>query len=298
MPFPYAGEIAAFAVACCWTLTSLAWETAARRVGSLPVNILRLVLAFAFLAAWCAIARGLPLPTDASPQAWLWLSASGLVGLMLGDLCLFRALVVIGSRLSVLLMSLVPPATALLGWAVLGERLGVVDWLGMALTVGGIGWVVLEQREDPAGRVARPSVSGVLLGVGGAVGQSVGLVLSKLGMGGYDAFAATQIRIVAGLAGFALLFAVLGWWGRVADALRDRPALSRITLAAFFGPFLGVSLSLVSVKYAPAGVAATIMALQPVLILVPAAALRKERITFRAAAGASVAVAGAALLFL
>jgi len=295
---PFAGELAALGTAGCWTVTALVFESAGKRVGSLPVNLLRLAIALLFLTAFGALARGAPLPSDATPHAWAWLSASGLVGFTFGDLCLFRALVVLGARLAVLLMALVPPFTALIGWAVLGERLALLDWVGMALTVGGVAWVAVERHADPAGRPARIRTSGILLGIGGAVGQAAGLVLSKLGMGDYDAFAATQIRVIAGLAGFALVFFAVRWWGRVGAALRDRGAMARIGLGAFFGPFLGVSLSLIAVQHAEAGVAATIMAIQPVLILGPAALLQHEQISPRAIAGAVLAVGGAALLFL
>jgi drug/metabolite transporter (DMT)-like permease len=295
---PYAGELAALGTACCWTVTALAFESAGRRIGSLPVNLLRLAIGFLFLTAFGALVHGRPLPVDASPRAWIWLSASGLAGFTFGDLCLFRALVVVGARLAILLMGLVPPMTALIGWLVLGERLAPLDWLGMALTLGGVAWVVLERRADPAGRPARVPRSGILLGIGGALGQAVGLVLSKLGMASYDAFAATQIRVIAGFAGFALVFALLGWWPRVRAALRDRGAMARVGLGAFFGPFLGVSLSLVAVQHTAAGVASTIMAIQPVLILVPAALFMHERISPRAVAGAALAVGGSALLFL
>ncbi|MBI5489109.1 MAG: DMT family transporter [Deltaproteobacteria bacterium] len=298
MAFSHAGELAALGTACCWTLTAMIFESAGRRVGSLPVNLLRLVIGLAFLAAFGAVVRGTPVPTDAPPRAWLWLSLSGLVGLTLGDLCFFRALVVLGARLSILLMALVPPLTALIGWAVLGERLEALDWLGMALTVGGVVWVTLERRPAEEGRPARISASGLLLGLGAALGQAVGLILSKFGMGSYDAFAATEIRVMAGLAGFGVVFAVLGWWSRVGAALRDGTAMARIGLGAFFGPFVGVSLSLYAVQHAPAGVAATIIEIQPVLILIPAALVLHERITIRAAAGAVLAVGGAALLFL
>jgi drug/metabolite transporter (DMT)-like permease len=297
MAFPYAGELAALGTACCWTVTALAFESAGKRVGSLPVNLLRLIFGLGFLSLFGAVTRGLPLPTDATPHAWLWLSASGLAGFAFGDLCLFQALVVLGSRLAILLMALVPPLCALLGWAILGERLAALDWLGMALTIGGVTWVVLE-RPEREGRPRRVPLDGILLGLGGALGQAVGLVLSKLGMGRYDAFAATQIRVLAGLAGFVLVFCAIRGWGRVRAALRDRGAMARTGLGSFFGPFLGVSLSLVAVQRAPTGVAATIMAIQPVLILVPAALLSKERITFRAIIGALLAVGGAALLFL
>jgi drug/metabolite transporter (DMT)-like permease len=294
----YVGELAAVATAACWTVTAMAFEVAGRRVGSLPVNMIRLLMAIVLLAGYNAAARGQALPLDAAPHAWLWLSVSGLVGFTVGDLCLFRAFVVIGSRLSMLLMALVPPLTALMGRLLMGERLAGLDWLGMALTVGGVGWVVLERGRDGQGRAGRLPVSGVLLGLGGAGGQAGGLVLSKYGMRTYDAFAATQIRVLAGAAGFILLFSLLRLWPRVVASLRDRAAMGHITLGAVFGPFLGVSFSLLAVKHTQAGVAATIMSLVPVLIIPPSILILRERVSPRAWAGAVVAVGGSALLFL
>jgi drug/metabolite transporter (DMT)-like permease len=318
------GELAALATAICWTMTALSFESAGRRVGSLAVNIIRLALALVFLTAFGAIARGHALPVDAGGRAWLWLGVSGLIGFCLGDLCLFRAFVLIGARLAMLFMSLVPPMVALISLVALGEKLSGHDLLGMALTVGGVTWVVGERRRrnpGPAGAATaipagtattapagagspglpggpQAGAAGVLLGLGAAAGQAVGLVLSKYAMGSYHPFAATQIRVIAGVAGFAVLFSLFGWWPRVWAALRHRPAMARITLGAVFGPFLGVSFSLLAVQKTQAGVASAIMSIVPVLIIGPSILLFKERVSPRAVAGAAVAVAGVAVLFL
>ncbi|HSN54102.1 MAG TPA: EamA family transporter, partial [Candidatus Sulfomarinibacteraceae bacterium] len=63
-------------------------------------------------------------------------------------------------------------------------------------------------------------------------------------------------------------------------------------------PFLGVSLSLLAVKYTEAGVAATLMALTPVLIIPVSVLVFREQVARPAVLGAVVAVAGSALLFL
>lgn len=290
------GELAALGTACCWTVTSVAFTAAGRRVGSLPVNFIRLPLAFVLLAILGLVVRGHALPTDATAHAWGWLALSGLVGFTFGDLCLFRAFVLVGPRLSMLVMALVPVMTALLGQAWLGERIHGLGWLGMAATVAGVAWVVGERRAGP-GMPRRVGVTGLLLAFGGALGQAVGLLLSKHGMGDYDAFAATQIRILAGGLGFALVFFPTRRWSRVGAALRDGPGMKMIAVGAVFGPFLGVSLSLLAVQHTAAGLAATIMALPPVLVLAPTWFLRWEPVTGRAAAGALLAVAGSALLF-
>jgi drug/metabolite transporter (DMT)-like permease len=277
-------------------------------MGVLALNIVRLVLGFAFLSAAAWALRGLPLPTDASPHAWAWLAVSGLTGFVFGDLCLFMAYVRIGTRLASLMMALAPLLTALIGWLLLGETLTGRDALGMTLTVVGIGWAVFDRTpavsreggEGGEGLAPQPRrmLSGLALGFGGALGQAGGLVLSKVGMGSYDAVAATQVRVVAGIAGYVLILTALRWWPRVKESLRDRRALGFASFGAFFGPFLGVSLSLFSVRHTVAGVAASIMALQPVIVIPLVVILHRERVGIGGVLGALVAVAGVALLFL
>jgi drug/metabolite transporter (DMT)-like permease len=296
-----AGQWAALGTAACWALSALAFDVAARRLGALVLNLVRLVLAFGFLSLLAWGLRGLPLPVDATPRAWAWLALSGLVGFVFGDFCLFRAFLAIGPRLSMLLMSLAPPLTAIIGWLLLGEILTRRDLVGMTLTVLGIAWAVLERRpaEGESGAPSRrASITGVFFGFCGALGQAGGLVLSKLGMGGYDAVAATQVRVLAGVAGYAVLFLFLHWWPRVGPALRDSRALSFAAVGAFFGPCVGVSLSLYAVHRTVSGVAASIMALTPILLIPLVVLLRRERVGLGGVAGAAVAVAGVALLFL
>jgi drug/metabolite transporter (DMT)-like permease len=294
----YTGELAALATACFWTITALSFEVAGKRIGSLSLNLIRLCTGFVFLTVFLALFRRAPFPVDAAVHNWVWLSISGVIGFTFGDFLLFKGFILIGSRISMLIMALVPPITALIGWAVMGERLTPANLLGMALVVGGISLVVIE-RSPSRGQVklSRP-IRGVLAAFGGAVGQAVGLVLSKYGMGDYDAFAATQIRIIAGTAGFCVVVSVMGLWRRVGSALRDGNAMGAMSLGSFFGPFLGVSFSLLAVKYTATGIAATIMAIVPVLIIAPSALLFKERVTPREIVGAVVAVAGVAVLFL
>ena len=139
---------------------------------------------------------------------------------------------------------------------------------------------------------------GILLGLGDVLGQAVGLVLSKVGMQGYNPFASTQIRVIAGIAGFAFLFTIMGLWKNAFRALSLRKPMLQLSLGAFFGPFLGVSFSLISIKYANTGIASTIMAIVPVLIIPPSMLLYKEKVTIKEVAGAIVAVLGVALFFL
>jgi drug/metabolite transporter (DMT)-like permease len=300
-PSPNIGHLAALGTATCWAFSALAFDVAARRIGVLALNLIRLAMALGFLslAAWAL--RGLPLPVDASPRAWGWLAVSGLIGFTFGDLCLFLAFLKIGPRLSMLMMSLAPPLAAVIGWLVLGETLDGRDLLGMTLTVSGIAWAVMERNRPVPESTATPprsSIAGAALGLGAALGQAGGLVLSKVGMGSYDAVAATQVRVIAGIVGYALVFLVLRDWPQVPEALRDRRAMRFAAVGALLGPCVGVTLSLVAVRHTEAGVAASLMALTPVLIIPLVVLLRRERVGLGGVAGALVAVAGVALLML
>jgi len=198
-------------------------------------------------------------------------------------------------------MATAPPMTALLGWCVLGETLSRTAVAGMSLTLAGIAWVLLARPAEatPIGQEPRPSAlrRGIWLGLGGALGQAGGLVLSKLGMGDYDAFSATQLRILAGLAGFAAIYTVIGFWPRFRAACLDRVALRQAAFGALLGPFLGVSLSLIAVQRTNTGIAASIMATTPLLVIPLSAWIDHEKIRWPDLAGAVLAIVGVALLF-
>lgn len=290
------GVLAALATAVAWAASALLFEAAGRRMGSLPLNLLRLAVALVFFALLGIIVRGHPLPSGASAHTLTWLSLSGLVGFTLGDLCLFRALVLLGARRAMLVMALAPLLVAGLGVVVLGEHLRWLQLVAMVVTIAGVAWVVAEPRGDEDAHATRERLAGFALALGGAGGQAGGLVLAKHGMGDYDPFAATQIRVLAGLAGFVVVVTLLGAWPRVLAGVADRRAMLLATAGAFVGPFLGVGLALLALQHALAGVAATLMSLTPVLLVPLSRLVAGERVTWRAACGTVVAFLGVALL--
>jgi drug/metabolite transporter (DMT)-like permease len=292
------GEFAALLVAFFWSITALSFESASIKVGSLPVNIIRLVIGFIFLSLLNLVLRGLVFPTDASLHNWIWLSVSGLIGFVLGDYFLFRSYTIIGSWFAMLIMTLAPPMAAVFGWILLDERLDLKSLAGIALTMLGI--VVAMFRRDATNRkmkVSKP-VIGLLFAFGGALGQALGIVFSKYGMKEYNPFAATQIRIITGIIGFMLLVTLLGKWKAVGDAVTNRKAMIPITIGSFFGPFLGVSFSLMAVQHTNTGVASTIMAMVPIFIIPPSILFFKHRITVREMIGTVISLVGVTLFFL
>jgi drug/metabolite transporter (DMT)-like permease len=292
------GELAALAVAVFWTVTALSFEFASKRAGSLAVNMIRLVIAFFLLGILTFFTRGFFLPMDASGFQWFWLALSGLVGLVLGDYFLFKSYTMISSRISMLIMTLVPPITALIGWGLLKEKMSLLHVSGMFLTVGGITLAIFT-RPDSSGKIKlNYPLRGIFFAFIGAIGQAVGLVLSKYGMGSYNAISASHIRIIAGVAGYALIILALRKTGLVRAALKDNKGMRFIALGSFFGPFLGITGSLIAVKYTDTGIAATIMAIVPILIIPPSIILFKQKFSWLEIIGALISVTGVVLMFL
>lgn len=292
------GLSAGLGTALCWAFTSLWFSAAGRRIGSLPVNLLRMPFALAWLVGYGWLVRGQALPLDASPHALQWLTVSALLGFAFGDLCLFRALVLIGPRLGSLVMASAPVFTAILGAWWLDESLELRDAAGTALVCCGIAWAVTaRERGNTAATIERPVLlRGVALALLGALGQASGLVTAKLGMGEYDAFAATQIRVWVGLMSFIVAVTITGSWYRVIAGARDGRAMMMVALGGTFGPFLGVGLSLTAAQHVHAGVAASLMALQPILVIPLSVWFTRERVGLAALGGAAIAVAGVVLL--
>lgn len=303
------GELAALATSFFWSVTSIQFTLAGRRVGSPVVNRVRLVLAVVYLSVAHLLFTGRIWPLDAELFRWGWLGLSGVVGLVLGDASLFQGFVLIGPRRSMLLMTLVPVITTVIAWFWLGETLRLVELGAVMLTVGGVAWVVSERRlatpQPAAGAIfpgdldRRTYVLGVLLGLGGALGQALGLVLSKQGLAGdFLPLSATVMRMLVASVVIWLLAAVQGQVGTTRVALQDSRARLFILGGAFTGPFLGVWSSMIAVQNTPVGLASTLMALAPIMLIPLTRWVFKEETSARAIAGTVVALTGAALIFL
>lgn len=305
------GEIISLVVAVSWTATALFAEIATKRVGQLTMNVARMIASLILLGATLWIFTGSPLPLYADQTTWMWLSLSGFVGYVLGDYCLFNSYIVIGSRFGQLFMTLASPFAALAAWILLGETLSWTALLGMFVCISGIGMSVLSRGDEKRVHFKLP-LRGILLGIGAGAGQGVGLVLSKVGMAHYSElvpatdevattlipFASTMMRAVMGLIAFSLAMAYTRQFNKLPQIIHDRKAFLAGMGAVILGPFIGVSLSLMAVQMAPAGVAQTLMSLTPIFILLPSKMLYKTRITTLEVIGAIIAVAGASLLFL
>ncbi len=302
---PLIGELAALGTSLCFSLSSVLFTFSGRELGSILVNRTRLLIAILLVIVLHTLLYGQPLPLNAGSERWFWLGLSGFVGLALGDGFLFQAFILIGPRLSMLMMALAPVLGAIMAWIFLGESLSLTEIVGILVTVGGILIVVAERRGDSSAKAdAQPTsgrryVLGLLCGLGGGLGQAGGLILSKLGLvGGFPALSGNLIRlIVAGVIIWILAIANRQLVSSYRD-LRSHPrALAFLTAGTILGPVLGVWLSLVSVQNANIGVVSTLSSLMPIFLIPISYFVYGERVTKQAIVGTFVAFIGMVLLF-
>jgi len=293
------GELAALATAVLWTLSALAWTSAGKHVGALAVGFLRLVLAVGMLMVYCYFSRGLAWPSDASPRVWQVLGVSGFLGFFVADLCLFKAFLIIGPRLSLLVTSLTPLLTVLISWAWQGRTLDPQAWLGMSITLAGVLWVVLEQRDGDEHPHSRKMLRyGLILAFVATAAQSVGMVLAKDGIADYDPAASALIRILGALIGYCLLITLTRRWRPMVAATWQCKPMLIVVGGTIVGPVVGVPICMLALQKCHVGVVTTILATIPVMILPFSVYLYGERVSARAIGGAVVAAAGVALLML
>ncbi|MBI4978908.1 MAG: DMT family transporter [Spirochaetes bacterium] len=293
----YTAEIAAIITAASWTVGITLFEEASKRAGVVVVNFVKVVFALVMLTLFVLVTHRYiiaPVPND----ALAWMALSGLVGFVIGDLFLFKALTMIGARITMLVYALTPALAAFGAFIFLHETLAPVAIAGVALTLSGIALVILRRKNGESHADMKHRMTGALFAFIAAVSQACGYLFSKQGMRSIEPLTATQLRLATAVVGFAAVLIVTRKAGAMLRTLREKPMLLRLTAASFFGPSFGVAMSMVALKNGHAGVVSTIMAMTPVLLLIPAVTIFKEKIGLREIAGAVLAVAGVALFFI
>lgn len=303
----YIGELISIGVAISWTATALLSEFGSKRLGNLTLNVLRMVLTLSFTLALFLTAGDGSWLMDVPTKAMGWMLLSGVVGYVIGDFCLFQCYIIIGSRFGQLFMTLAPLSAALMAWVTLGQQMTMMSIVAMLVTLSGISMSVLGRGEHHKLSLKLP-INGVLFAIGAAVCQGVGLVLSKIGMDYYEPvvgmpdwlvpFSANFYRCLAGIIGFTLLLYTREGISPLREAMHDKKGLTVATATTIFGPFVGVGFSLMAVQYTGAGIASTLMATTPIMIILPSYWIFHEKITWRAVIGAFVSVIGISLFFL
>ncbi|MDX9916661.1 MAG: DMT family transporter [Gudongella sp.] len=292
------GELAAIGTALSWTIVGLIFGKVSTRIGSASTNFYKLIFGFIMLTATAFVTRGLLFPTDASLHNWIWLTISGVLGFFVGDYFMLKGYIEVGVRVSMVLMAASPPMAAILGFILLHETLSATGLLGMFVTIAGIIMVILSKDDNKSKVKVKYSIKGLAYALIGVFGNAAGMVFSKVGLGDYNVMAATQIRIIAGFLSFLLFVTIKKEWPSVKLAIKDKEALKLTFWGSFFGPFIGVNLSLTALKYTSAGIATTLTSITPVTIIPFSITILKEKVKVKEIIGAAISVIGIAILLL
>lgn len=296
---PILGQLAALTTAFCWSLTAIFFSYSGRLVGSQVVNRSRLIFALTFISITHLVLQGSLFPFGAEPFRWFWLALSSILGLVLGDTFLFRAYVLVGPRLAMLMMSTVPIISTILAYLFLDEHLTSSELVGIFITVAAVAWVVTERQSGKVVVEHKQYKSGLFFAFLGALGQASNLIAAKFGLvDNFPTISATAIRLFVALVILWFIAAVRREIRPTLRQWRNKNAFRAIVAGSVVGPFLGIWFSLVAVQLAPVGVAATLMALPPVILIPLGYFIYGERVSRRGIIGTLIAFTGVALIFL
>lgn len=298
--FEYLGESAALVTAVVWALSSQFHASATRLLGvpgvtllRVPYNIFLLLIAFALLRPASLF----------NAQIFMYLAVSAFFGVALCDTSFYKAVHIIGPRLGCLVQSLSACTTALLGYLVLGESIGAVGAVGIGIAIFGVFFVLADGGNltvTHQGALDRRSLlQGAALAFFSAIMLSLSMIFLKQALLlGVSPLMAGIVRLSIGGLILAAFYGSRGWLKNIWSTFTGTPASWKFMLIGGFFGTMGVWMSGVAMNFTEAGVAATIIALEPVMIIPVSAVYERKIPSLRAVFGTLIAFAGVAVLIM
>ncbi|MEG2255678.1 MAG: DMT family transporter [Cetobacterium somerae] len=286
------GESLALVAAFGWVGSSVFLERASKETGTLAVNLIRLVIAMLFLGVITYVKRGLVLPLDVTKESFKFLSISGLFGLFLGDFFLYKSYIKIGPRITLLVMTFSPIAVSILSFFILGEKIEGFKVLGMLLTIIGIAIVILKKKNDK-----EFSKVGFIYALLAMLGESLGIVFTRLGSIDYDSFATIQVRTIPAILAFIVYISLKKEWSNIKEGILNKKGMIYIVLGTIVAT-LGVTALVEAMKYANVGIVSTLAATSPILIIPISIIFFKEKVSILEGIGALISFVGITIFFI
>lgn len=286
------GEGLALAAAFGWVGSSVFLERASKETGTLAVNLIRLIVAMFFLGIITYLKRGLVLPLDVTKESFKFLSISGLFGLFLGDFFLYKSYIKIGPRITLLVMTFTPIAVSILSFFILGEKMEGFKILGVVLTIIGITVVILRKKNDK--EFSKVGFEYALLAM---LGESLGIIFTRLGSIDYDSFATIQVRTIPAILAFIIYISLKKEWSNIKEGVINKKGMIYIVLGTVVAT-LGVTALVEAMKYANVGIVSTLAATSPILIIPISIIFFKEKVSILEGIGALVSFAGITIFFI
>ncbi len=298
------GGIAALMAALLWAVAAIIFQRLGENVPPAELNLVKGSLAVLLMIV-TTLLLGESLPVMPA-LTFILLLISGIVGIGIGDTAYFESLNHMGSRLALLLGMIAPPLTGMLAWLFFRETISLIGWLGIAITIGGVAWVITEEQsaED---KIKINYKQGLKFAVIASISQAIGAVISRYAMTEagvtVSALQTAIIRLLAGIV-YLIIFIALSkktpfLWLRKDEHgswISSWKLVRMVALVGFIGTYSAIWLQQVSIQYAPVAIAQTLLSTSPLFIL-PIIAIRGEKLSIRAVVGAVIGLAGIVLLF-
>ena len=285
--------------ALCWAVASLISADVTRKIGGLAFNRLRLFFVSIMLIGYTFY---LDTWNTINQEFLLTILFSGIIGIFLGDTLLFIALQKIGPRRNNILFSLAAPFTVILNIIFLNEIMSTINLIGCIIVFCGVVVAIAygnSKDKNHRWEVVEGNIYlGISLGIGAALCQAIGLIMMKpiLTMGA-DPIASAAIRTAISFVFLAFTF-FLNYKIFNTKTNLSVKIVGQSILSGFLGMALGMSLLLIALKYADAGIVATLSSTSPIMILFLIWLLTKKIPTIGAWIGTVLAIIGSGLIFI
>ena len=285
--------------ALCWAVASLISADVTRKIGGLAFNRLRLFFVSIMLIGYTFY---LDTWNTINHEFLFTILFSGIIGIFLGDTLLFIALQKIGPRRNNILFSLAAPFTVILNIIFLNEIMSTINLLGCIIVFCGVVVAIAygnSKDKNHRWEVVEGNIYlGVSLGIGAALCQAIGLIMMKpiLTMGA-DPIASAALRTAISFVFLAFTF-FLNYKIFNTKTNLSVKIVGQSILSGFLGMALGMSLLLIALKYADAGIVATLSSTSPIMILFLIWLLTKKIPTIGAWIGTVLAIIGSGLIFI
>jgi drug/metabolite transporter (DMT)-like permease len=301
------GILIAFLAATFWAISVFPFTAAGRVMTVESLNLVRLWLGtiLIFLAAVITDKHFFSMFGFAHTGQWLWMGASGITALGIGDYFGLRMYAILSPRYGSILTTFSPVMALLVGAILLNEQMNATGIVGMLITIIGVMYISLGRKE----RNSIPDhghgsvVKGILFGLISAACNGAGLAFSKKAFIVHSDIALHPITgsfmrfLVATLIVTIIMYLSRQLLKHVRNIRTQEPGILRTAISGVFaGPLIAVSLALISIQYINVAVAQTIFALVPVIALAISHFVYKEKITANSLTGVIVAIAGVSVL--
>ncbi len=145
------GQALALFTALCFAQNSLIYAYVGRIVSSSTTAHIRLWIAFPVILLVHLIFLGTLVPVGISFHSWLFIGTSGVLGFCVADLFIFSALVKIGARQTMVIMTTSPLFSTIFAFFIEKEVITYFQSFGMFVTLFGVALVILidkNKKED------------------------------------------------------------------------------------------------------------------------------------------------------